>query len=187
MTVTMAEKTDKNVVVAVYKDHASAEAAVRELQKAGFDMKKLSIVGRDYHTEEQVVGYYNTGDRMKLWGKWGAFWGGMWGLLLGSAFLSVPGLGLIAAAGPVVAWIAAALEGAVVVGGLSAVGAALVSTGIPKNSIIQYETALKADKFLLIAHVAAADAAKARDIIQTTQADDFEMHAFQTAKPDAAS
>jgi hypothetical protein len=73
----MAEKTDKNVVVAVYKDHASAEAAVKELQKAGFDMKKLSVVGRDYHTEEQVVGYYNTGNRMKLWGKWGAFLGGM--------------------------------------------------------------------------------------------------------------
>jgi hypothetical protein len=26
-------------------------------------MKKLSIVGKDYHTEEHVVGYYNAGDR----------------------------------------------------------------------------------------------------------------------------
>ena len=84
------DKTDKNVVVAVYNDHAGAEAAVKELQKAGFDMKKLSVVGRDYHTEEQVVGYYNTGDRMKLWGKFGAFWGGLWGLLFGSAFLACP-------------------------------------------------------------------------------------------------
>jgi len=183
----MAEKTDKNVVVGVYKDHLGAEAAVKELQKAGFDMKKLSVVGRDYHTEEQVVGYYNTGDRMKLWGKWGAFWGGMWGLLLGSAFLSVPGLGLIAAAGPIVAWIVSALEGAVVVGGLSAIGAALVSAGIPKNSIIQYETALKADKFLLIAHGTAADVAKARDIMQSTDADEFEMHALHTTKELAAS
>ena len=183
----MIDKTDKNVVVAVYQDHAGAEAAVKELQKAGFDMKKLSVVGRDYHTEEQVVGYYNTGDRMKLWGKFGAFWGGLWGLLFGSAFLAVPGLGLIAAAGPIVAWIVAGLEGAVVVGGLSVVGAALVSAGIPKNSIIQYETALKADKFLLIAHGTAADVAKARDIIQTTHADDFEMHALQTTQLAATS
>jgi hypothetical protein len=52
-------------VVAVYGTHDAAEAAVLELQRAGFDLKKLSIVGKDYHTEEHVVGYYNTGDRVK--------------------------------------------------------------------------------------------------------------------------
>ena len=36
-------------------------------------MKKLSIVGKDYHTDEHVVGYYNTGDRMMYWGKLGLF------------------------------------------------------------------------------------------------------------------
>ena len=39
-------------------------------------MHKLSIVGKGYHIDKQVVGYYNTGDRMKYWGKVGAFWGG---------------------------------------------------------------------------------------------------------------
>ena len=83
------------------------------------------FVGKGYHTDEQVVGYYNTGDRMKYWGKVGAFWGGFWGLLFGSAFFMIPGLGPILAAGPVVGWIVAALEGAVEVGALSAVGAGL--------------------------------------------------------------
>ena len=69
-----------NSVVAIYPSHTAAEAAVKELQQGGFDMKKLSIVGRDYNTDEHVVGYYNTGDRMKVWGKTGAFWGGIWGL-----------------------------------------------------------------------------------------------------------
>jgi hypothetical protein len=59
-------------------------------RKHGFDMKKLSIVGKDYHTEEHVVGFYNAGDRMKRWGKSGAFWGGFWGLLVGSAKLFPP-------------------------------------------------------------------------------------------------
>jgi hypothetical protein len=54
-----------NSVVAIYPTHTQAEEAVKELQKSGFDMKKMSIVGKDYHTDEQVVGYYNTGDRMK--------------------------------------------------------------------------------------------------------------------------
>ena len=71
--------TKNNTVVAIYKSHAEAEAAIKELQRSGFDMKRLSIVGRDYHTDERVVGYYNTGDRMKYWGKLGAFWGGFWG------------------------------------------------------------------------------------------------------------
>ena len=66
-------------VVAVFDSHDGAEAAVRTLQKDGFDLKKLSIVGKDYHTEERVVGYYNAGDRMLYWGGQGAIWGGFWG------------------------------------------------------------------------------------------------------------
>lgn len=50
------------------------------------------------------------------------------------------------AAGPIVAWIVAALEGAAVVGGISAHGAGLYSLGIPKKSILQYETSLKAGR-----------------------------------------
>src|SRR4051794_6511273 len=107
-----------NAVVAVYHGHAEAENAVMELQRSGFDMKKLSIVGRDYHSEERVTGYYNAGDRMKYWGKFGAFWGGIWGLLFGAAFFFVPGLGPVLVAGPIVASIVAALETAVVAGGI---------------------------------------------------------------------
>jgi hypothetical protein len=79
------------------------------------------------------VGYYNTGDRMKYWGKLGAFWGGFWGLLFGSAFLAIPGIGPVLLAGPLVAWIVGALEGAVLVGGVSAIGAGLYGMGIPKE------------------------------------------------------
>src|SRR5487761_1754303 len=116
---------ETNSVVAVYDTHAQAEEAVKDLQNSGFDMQKLSIVGKDYHTDEHVVGYYNTGDRMKYWGKLGAVWGGFWGLLFGSAFFAIPGIGPILVAGPAVAWIVGALESAAVVGGLSAVGAGL--------------------------------------------------------------
>ncbi len=147
-----AEKTEMSAVVAFYDKHTEAEAAVRELQKSGFDMQKLSIVGKDYQTEEDVVGYYTTGDRMKAWGRSGAFWGGLWGMMFGAAFFVIPGIGPILAAGPVVAWIVGVLEGAVVVGGLSALGAGLYSIGIPKDSILEYETQIKAGKFVVIAH-----------------------------------
>ena len=165
--------TRENAVVATYRTHTDAEAAVRELQKAGYDMTKLSIVGKDYHTEEHVTGYYSTGDRMKYWGKLGAFWGGLWGLLFGSAFFLIPGLGPILAAGPIVAWIVGALEGAVVTGGFTAIGAGLYSIGIPKDSVLKYETALKSAQFLLIAHGSPAEATKAQQILRTTPVADL--------------
>jgi hypothetical protein len=157
-----------NAAVAIFNTHGESENAVKELQKSGFDMKKLSIVGKDYHTEEQVVGYYHTGDRMKYWGKMGAFWGGLWGILFGAAAFWIPGIGPIVVAGPLVAAIIGGLEGAVAVGGLSALGAGLFSIGIPKDSIIKYETSLKAGKFLLVVHGSGDELAKARDILKST-------------------
>jgi len=170
----MAEK--KNAMVAVYNTHIEAEAAIKELQKAGFAMKKLSIVGKDYHSDEHVVGYYNTGDRMRYWGKLGAFWGGIWGLLFGSAFFAIPGFGPILVAGPLVAWLVGALEGAVVVGGLSALGAGLYSIGIPKDSVVKYETAIKAGKYVLVAHGTADEVASAKKIIEDTEVIESDVH-----------
>ncbi len=139
----------------------------------------MSIVGKDYHSDEHVVGYYNAGDRMKYWGKMGAFWGGIWGMLFGAAFFLIPGIGPILVAGPLVAWIVGALEGAVVVGGLSALGAGLYSIGIPKDSVVKYEVALKSDKFLLLAHGTADEVAKARDILRTTNPVEMALHAAE--------
>ena len=173
-----------NAVVAIYKSHTEAEAAVKELQQSGFDMKKLSIVGRDYHTDEQVVGYYNTGDRMKHWGKLGAFWGGMWGVLFGSAFFLVPGVGPLLVAGPLVGWIVGGLEGAVMLGGLSALGAGLYSLGIPKDSILQYETAVKSGKFVVIAHDSDAETIHARNILNRTNPEVLAQHQPSRSQPE---
>jgi len=171
--------SEQNAVVAVYATHDGAEGGVKELQRAGVDMRTLSIVGKDTHTDEHVVGYYNTGDRMKYWGKIGAFWGGFWGLLFGSAFFAIPGLGPVLVAGPLVAWIVGALEGAVVVGGLSAVGAGLISIGIPKDSVVQYEADLKTDKYLLLVHGGAAEVEKAREILAATKPLNLTVHASE--------
>ncbi len=177
LTVTPPTTTTKDCsTVAIYQSHADAEAAIKELQRCGFDMKQLSIVGREYHTDEHVVGYYNVCDRMKYWGGMGAFWGWIWGLLFGTAFFVIPGLGPLVVAGPLVGWIVGALEGAVVVGGASAIGAGLFSLGIPKDSILKYETALKNDKFVLIAHGSSNEIARAKDILSGTQSESLDHH-----------
>jgi hypothetical protein len=174
---------DNKIVIAVYDAHSQAEQAVRELQSSGFDMKKLSIVAKNPHAEEHVVGFYNTGDRIQFWGKAGAFWGGMWGGLLfgAAAFFALPGIGPVLVAGPLVAWMVGALEGAVVGAGLSAVGAGLYSIGLPKDSILKYELALKTDRFLLLVHGTAEETARAREIIHGTHPAEVNTHPLQRA------
>jgi hypothetical protein len=171
--------TDNNAVIAVFTDHEGAEAAVKKLADAGIDMKHLSVVGKGYHTDEKVVGFYNTADRIKFWGKRGAFWGGLWGWLFGGVFMFIPVVGHVVVLGYLASMVIAAVEGAVVVGGLSALGAALYSSGIPKDSAIAYETAIKAEGFLVTAHGPDEEMERARVILATLGASRVDLH--QTA------
>ena len=174
-------------LVAVFPNHLLAEMAVKDLAAKDFQMSHLSIMGRGYHTDEQAVGFYNTGDRIKFWGKRGAFWGGLWGLFFGGVFLMVPGAGQVMVLGYLATVVIAALEGAVVVGGLSIVGAALTSIGIPKNSVVQYETSLKADGFLVTVHGSEEELTRARAILGHSGPSSVELHPGISMKSAAAA
>ena len=102
-------------------------------------------------------------------------------MLFGSAFFAIPGLGAVLVAGPLVAWIVGALEGAVVFGGLSAIGAGLYGMGIPKDSVVQYELALKTDQFLLMVHGTHLEVVKAKAIIDGTQPISVTLHSAGVA------
>ena len=158
-----------NLPIYVFNTHVEAEEAVKALNKSGFDVKKLSIIGKGYHTEETPIGFYTLGDRIKAWGGMGAFWGGMWGLLIAPAVFFFPGFGLVAFAGPIVAVLVSALEGAVLVGGVSAIGAALMQIGVPKDQVMKYETALKVDKYVLMVHGSVEEQDKARSVLEQTK------------------
>jgi hypothetical protein len=173
-------------VVAVFDDHQSADAAVKKLTDAGFEMKHLSVVGKGYHTDEKVIGFYNMGDRVKFWGTRGAFWGGLWGLFFGGLFLTIPVLGHVVVLGYLAATMFSAVESAVLTGGVSALGAVLYSIGIPKDSVVQYETAIKADGFLVMAHGSADEMVRAKSILGTSNPSSLAAHAGIPAVPAAA-
>ncbi len=177
---------DIDTVIAVFADHPAAETAIKKLTSAGFDMKNLSVVGKGYHTDEKVVGFYNSGDRIKFWGTRGAFWGGFWGLFLGGLFVTVPVVGQVVVLGYLAAIVVGAIENAVVVGGISALVAALYSIGVPKDSVLQYETAIKTDSFLVMAHGPAAEVARAKTILGTVNASRIDVHT-RTAEPAVAA
>lgn len=163
--VTPAPGYDRSVV-GIVKSHAEAEGVIKELQRSGFPMKRLSVIGKGYHSEEHPIGFYTAGDRIRTWGGFGAFWGAVWGVLFGAAFFWVPGIGPLAVAGPFVQLLVGGLEGAVLAGGAGALGGALVSLGVPRDSIVKYETSLRADNYLIIAHGTPEQVEAARAILE---------------------
>ena len=155
----------ENALVAVYHDQSGALAAVRRLRESGFDMKAVSIAGRDEHNEVQVVGYCLAGDRMQYWGPLRGFWTSIWEMLSGWAFLSLPGIGPVLIAGPMSRWAMAALDNAEIFGGLSALAAALHSVGIPRDAILAHEAAVKGGQYLVIASGAAGEVSRAKEVL----------------------
>ena len=140
------------VAVARFERHDQAEDAVKALQRGGIDVRLLSIVGKGYHSEEKVLGFFNLGDRVKVSGRFGAFWGSLAGILLSSALLFVPVFGHLVVLGPLASTVVGGLEGAIFGGGVGALVGVLSAAGIPKDSVVKYEAALKADEFLLMIH-----------------------------------
>jgi len=108
---------------------------------------------------------------MLYWGTQGAFRGGFWALLFGSGLFMVPGIGPLLVAGPFVG----AIESAAIVGGFSALGAALVSIGIPNNSIVQYEASMKSGQFLMVAHGSQEEVERAKILLGSCGATTTEL------------
>jgi len=173
--------SSKAVTVAVFQSHTLAEDAVRKLANEGVDMRSISIIGKDYHSEENPVGYYNAGDRAKILGRYGAFWGGLFGILFSSLFIFVPVFGHLVILGPLASMVVSTLEGGVVGGAAGALAGALSAIGVPKNSILRYETALKADSFVVTVQGTPEQAEKARRILEPTAQAEVSTFAPETA------
>jgi hypothetical protein len=84
---------DLNATVGIYDSHELAAEAVRVLNKGGFPMNKVSVVGRELERIEDVKGYYTWKDPAKRGAGIGAFWGSLFGVFVGVGFLALPGIG----------------------------------------------------------------------------------------------
>ena len=155
--------------VAVFQRPQDAGWALRELQSAGFDTRKLSVAGSGHHADDHAVGLYTASDDVKAWAKEGAFWGGVFGILFWPAFFFIPGVGPVLTAGLIgsalLNTVEAATVGAALGGGTGALAAALRDWGIPKDTAFGYEADLKAMRVLLIASGTEAELAGVREIL----------------------
>jgi len=163
-------------IVAVYPDHESAEEAVQQLEKAGFALKDISIMGRDFQVSEKPIGFVTTGDVAAQGASAGAWAGGIFGLLMGAAFLILPGVGPVVIAGPLAAALLGGLEGALAGAAIGGLSGALIGLGVSKEHAIKYETELKAGKFVVALRGTTADVARAQELLRGGKAESAEVY-----------
>jgi hypothetical protein len=167
-------------VIGIYKHIDEAEEAVRKLGASGFPIDRVSIIAKDLGTEKKVHGFVTSCDVGKSAAKTGAWVGGIFGLLVGAAFLWVPGVGPLIVAGSLTAALAGGLEGAVAGAAVTGFLGWLTALGISKEHILKYQESVKAGKYLVIAHGTADQVASAKKTLEGTQPAELNLHG-QTA------
>ena len=164
-------------VVGVYETIAQAEWAVHELDHKGFPMQQVSIVTQDLGSDTGIHGFITTGeDRTKHGAATGSWVGGVFGLLMGAAFLWVPGFGPLLVAGRLAVLLLAGIEGALAGAATGGLLGALSNWGIAEQHIFDYEKMVKSGKYLLIAHGNPKELENAQAIMQESEAKEVRLH-----------
>ena len=135
-------------VAAVFDNRDYAENAARQIKERGLRTEDISIIKKDENNNQinnkqmnnNFTGNRDVNDNISDGVMTGGVLGGLAGLLIGAGSMVIPGLGIVAAAGPITGLISGAVTGGIVGG--------LVDLGIPESRSKQYETDIKAGKIL---------------------------------------
>jgi hypothetical protein len=168
--------SQESSVVGIYAHLDTAEEAVQKLGQGGFPIQHVSIIAKDLGTEKKIHGYVTSCDVAKSSARTGAWVGGIFGLLVGAAFLWVPGVGPLIVAGSLSSALLGGVEGAVAGAAFSGLLGWLAGLGISKQHILKYEESVKAGKYLVIAHGTPEDVKKARGILEGTKPTELNVH-----------
>jgi hypothetical protein len=163
-------------VVGVYNTLGEAEDVVRSLGDGGFPLGQVSVIAQPVKGDRRVHGYVTSWDVARSAATTGAWLGGTFGLLVGATFLWVPGVGPLVVAGLLAAALVGGIEGAVVGAAATGLFGWLVSLGIAREKIRKYEQAVRAGKFLVIAHGTPEAVTKAREILTGSPAEQLDQH-----------
>ncbi|MDQ2086029.1 hypothetical protein RBH29_06195 [Herbivorax sp. ANBcel31] len=136
-------------MVAIFNNQDNAQKAAEQLKEQGLRTDDISIVARKGDEEQKGnmtmgkddgEGNEMKNDNISDGVVTGGILGGAAGLLIGAGSMVVPGLGIIAAAGPVTGLLSGAVTGGIV--------GSLVDLGIPENRSKKYEEDIKEGKIL---------------------------------------
>lgn len=133
-------------VVGVFESYEMAEKAATQIKDRGLRTDDISIVAKNLSDnnnrdgDEVSMSKGPINDNISDGVVTGGILGGLAGLLIGAGSMVIPGLGIIAAAGPITGLLSGAVTGGIVGG--------LVDLGIPESKSRQYESDIKSGKVL---------------------------------------
>jgi hypothetical protein len=167
------------VAYGIYPNRTAFERALEALRAAGFRNSDISAILPDRdHTARDLAHQINTKtpEGIATGAGTGAAVGGVLGWLVGIGALAIPGIGPIAAAGPVVA----ALAGAGAGGATGGFVGGLIGAGIPEVEAKRYAGRIREGGYLLSVHCdnnawakraeETLEAAGGRDVAKTHEA-----------------
>ncbi|NLK98320.1 general stress protein [Defluviitalea saccharophila] len=154
-------------VIALFDTRQDAENAAYELRSQNLRMDDISIVAKD-GAENNTEGDQMTNDNISDGVTTGSVLGGLAGLLIGAGSFVVPGLGVIAAAGPIAGLLSGAITGGIVGG--------LIDLGIPESATPRYEQGLREGKVILTTKATDENVDAVTDILKNFGGFDVEVH-----------
>ena len=168
-----------------------AEAAVRDLKDAGYDMDRVSVIARDadkldgHETTEEIGN--KADDGAATGALTGGALGGITGLLVGLGTLAIPGIGPILLAGAEATAITTTLAGAGIGAAAGGLIGALIGLGIPEEKARVYNDRVKGGSFLVIVNGNSAEIARAETIMQRNGVEEFGIYDVPGATPTAVT
>jgi hypothetical protein len=163
--------------VGIFDTHGLAQEAVQELRRSRCNIRKLSLIGRDAQTDDHALICYRTLELAPRKARCLMRAPGLWGMLLGAVFMWVPGLGGLVVGGPLAGEISQAIEGKAAAGDGNVVQTGLGSMGIPRESVLKYEMALRACKFVLVFHDTREQVQRIHRVLVWAKATETDLHA----------
>jgi hypothetical protein len=167
------------VAYAIFSDRTHFEAALEALRAAGFRNSDISVVipERDRTTKDLAHEINTKAPEGTAAGAGaGAAVGGVLGWLVGIGALTIPGIGPLIAAGPIVA----ALAGAGAVGATGGLVGGLIGAGIPEIEAKRYAGRIREGGYLVSVHCddrswvkrakEILEAASGHDVVSTSEA-----------------
>jgi hypothetical protein len=168
-------------IVSVFNRYRDADAAVKTLTGAGFPIRDIGIIGDEYHTEFAAADAFNGNGRVESWGVRGAVAGALGALMLDALIMSTTTSG----GAPVYAYLVAVgvyvIEGAVALGCLGMMAAAICNFAERRSGAVHYDRRTVADGFLVILRATGEQTVRAKRILSAMS---FERHYISSSMTD---
>lgn len=175
--------TQTKRAIGTFPTRREAEQALRELERSGFPMDKVSVIAKDSDRAEGIAGadvHDHVGNKADDGAKTGAVsggaLGGLTGLLVGLGVLAIPGIGPVMLAGAGATVLATALSGTAIGAAAGGLLGGLVGLGIPEKDAKLYSDRVSRGDYLVMVQGTDTDIQNAERILKHNTIQDWSVY-----------